>query len=223
MRAWENRPDCVVVDEPLYAHYLAETGIDHPGRAEVIAAGQTDWRVVAQQLCAPQPESVNVFYQKHMAHHLLPEVGRLWLTQLTNMLLIRDPREVVASYVKSRESVTVDDIGLRQQVELYDDLSVAGRTPLVIDAADFLRDPEGHLRGLCDLVDLDFDDAMLHWPAGPRDGDGVWAPYWYEAVWKSTGFASYRSREITLTGAAREVAQGCLPAYEGLRSVRWTI
>ena len=50
MRAWENRPDSEVVDEPLYAWYLAHTGLDHPGRDEVIAAGETDWRLVVDAL-----------------------------------------------------------------------------------------------------------------------------------------------------------------------------
>src|ERR1700709_1245534 len=118
MRSWENRPDTVVVDEPLYAHFLAETGIDHPGRDEVLAVGETDWRVVVDALLAPLPSAVDVFYQKHMAHHLLPSIDRDWIGSLTNVLLIRDPREVVASYVKSRERVTASDIGLPQQISL---------------------------------------------------------------------------------------------------------
>lgn len=223
MRAWENRPDCVVVDEPLYAHYLAQTGIDHPGREDVLAAGETDWRRVVDRLCAPLPDGVDVFYQKHMAHHLLPDVGRAWLAQLTNVLLIRDPREVVASYVESRGHVRAIDIGLAQQVSLYDDLFAAGDPPAVIDAADFLRDPERHLRGLCDLVGLAFEDSMLRWPAGPRDSDGVWAPHWYTAVRQSTGFAPYRRREIELSHDAALVADECRPLYEALRARRWVV
>ncbi len=122
MRAWENRPDTIVVDEPLYAHYLAATGIDHPGAAEVIEAGETDWRRVVASLLAPPPAGTTVTYQKHMAHHLLPEIDHAWIGELTNVLLIRDPREVVASYTKTRATVTPDDIGLPQQVRLYDEL-----------------------------------------------------------------------------------------------------
>jgi hypothetical protein len=134
MRAWENRPDARVVDEPLYAYYLHETGIDHPGRDAVIAAGETSWQAVVEQLTAPTD---GVFYQKHMAHHLLPQLPRDWIASLTNVLLIRDPVEVVASYLRSRAEVTVADIGVVQQVELDDQLG--GDVP-VIDAADFLRD-----------------------------------------------------------------------------------
>lgn len=229
MRSWENRPDCVVVDEPLYAHYLAETGLDHPGRDEVIAAGETDWRRVVERLLGPVPDGTAVFYQKHMSHHLLPGIDRRWVRGLTNVLLIRDPRLVVASYTRARETgsplgkvitVTPSDIGLPQQAVLYDELAADGHTPPVIDAADFLRDPEGHLRVLCALAGIEFTDAMLHWPVGRRDSDGVWARYWYRAVRASTGFEPYRPAAPTLTGTALEVADHCMSYYERLSAVR---
>src|SRR5205814_1814288 len=115
MRAWENRGDCAVVDEPFYAHYLAHTGIDHPGREQIIAAGETDWRRVAQRLSGPAPNGASVYYQKHMTHHLLPHIGRGWLRELTHVFLIRDPREVLPSYIKTRTAVSVEDLGLPQQ------------------------------------------------------------------------------------------------------------
>lgn len=223
MRSWENRGDTVVVDEPLYPHFLAATGIDHPGREEVLAVGETDWRVVVEQLLGPLPDGAGVFYQKQMAHHLLPGMDRSWIRGLTNVLLIRDPREVVASYIRSREQVTADDIGLPQQTMLYDEWTAAGGPPRVIDAADFLQDPAGFLRGLCDLVGVGFDDAMLHWPPGPRDTDGVWGPWWYESVWASTGFTAYHPRDVDLRGRAAEVAAQCQPLYERLHARRWTL
>jgi hypothetical protein len=214
MRSWDNRPDCKVVDEPLYAYYLAETGLDHPGREEIIAAGQTSWAAVVAELTAPVE---GIYYQKHMTHHLIPQLPRDWIGSLTNVLLIRDPAEVVASYVRSRSNVVAEDIGLVQQGELYDQLGAA--TP-VIDAADFLRDPEGYLRWLCAYVEVDFTPAMLHWPAGARESDGVWAPYWYRAVRDSTGFEPYRPREVELDGAALDAAQRSQPDYERLHAVR---
>lgn len=220
MRSWENRPDTVVVDEPFYAHYLAVTGIDHPGRDDVLAHGETDWRVVRDALLGPVP-GARVCYQKQMAHHLTPDIERDWVRALTNVLLIRNPREVVASYLRSRETVTIDDLGLRQQNELYDDLAALGTAPPVIDAADFLRHPEPFLRGLCDLVGVQFDDRMLSWPKGPRDTDGVWAPYWYAAVQGSTGFAPYVEPDVTLTGEPADVAEACMPLYERLFAGRW--
>ncbi len=210
MRSWENRPDCRVVDEPLYAYYLDRTGLDHPVRDEVIAAGEPDWRRVVDELTAPVD---GIYYQKHMTHHLIPELPREWIASLTNVLLIRDPAEVVASYVRSRSDVVAEDIGLVQQTELYDRLG--GDVP-VIDSADFLRDPEAHLRWLCDHIGVPFTERMLSWPAGPRDSDGVWAPYWYDAVVASTGFEPYRPRTVSLSGAAREAAERSRPHYERL-------
>ncbi len=215
MRSWENREDTRVVDEPLYAWYLAETGLDHPGRDEVIAAGETDWQRVVADLTAPV--RAGVYYQKHMAHHLLPQLPRTWISELTNVLLIRDPDEVAASYVRSRAHVEAPDLGLLQEAELYDQLGAG--TP-VVDAADFLRDPEAHLRWLCGLVGVPFTAAMLRWPAGPRASDGVWAPYWYDAVLASTGFEPYRRRDVALDGPAREAADACRPAYERLHAAR---
>jgi sulfotransferase family protein len=223
MRSWENRSDTVVVDEPLYAHYLDVTGLDHPGRDEIVAAGETDWRAVVARLTGPVPGGARVFYQKHMAHHLLPGIDRGWTAGLTNLLLIRDPREVVASYVRARATVTADDIGLPQQVALHDELTAAGAAPPVIDARDFLAAPEAYLRALCAHAGLEFSDRMLAWPPGPRDSDGVWAPHWYDAVWRSTGFAPYRPRATRLEGRAAAVADECRPLYERLHAERWTL
>jgi hypothetical protein len=214
MRSWENRPDCRVVDEPLYAYYLAETGLNHPRRDEVIAAGQTSWHDVVADLTAP---TEGIYYQKHMTHHLIPQLPRDWIGSLTNVLLIRDPAEVVASYVRSRADVLAEDIGLVQQAELYDQL---GGAPPVIDAADFLRDPEGYLRWLCAYAQVDFTPAMLRWPAGPRASDGVWAPYWYDAVLASTGFEPYRPRNVELHGAALDAAEASRGDFERLHAAR---
>ena len=220
MRAWENRGDCAVSDEPLYAAYLAETGLDHPGRDEVIAAGETDWRRVVAGLLGPAPGNRPLWYQKHMTHHLLPGMDLDWIHGLRNVLLIRDPREVVASYVKSRATVTATDIGLPQQVELFERQQARGETPPVVDAGDFLRAPGAHLRALCAWLGIPFTERMLHWPPGPRDSDGIWAPHWYAHVWESTGFEAPPARELRLDPAHSAVAEACRPAYEALHARR---
>lgn len=217
MRAWENRPDSEVVDEPLYAWYLAHTGLDHPGREEVVAAGETDWRLVVDSLTRPWPDGPAVQYQKHMAQHLIPALPREWISSLRNVLLIRDPAEVVSSYLRSRANVVADDIGILQQLELLVQL---GPAVPVIDSADFLRDPERYLRWLCDYAEVPFTDAMLSWPAGPRASDGVWAPYWYDAVQRSTGFEPYRRRRVDLTPEGEAVVAETRPAYERLYDAR---
>ena len=215
MRAWENRPDTVVVDEPLYAAYLAATGIDHPGRDEVIASQPVDPAEVVAALRAPV--DADVHYAKHMTHHLLPGTDLTWVSDFRNVLLIRDPAEVVASYVRSREACEPEDIGLLQQERL---LAVLPTDTPVIDAGDFLRDPEAHLRWLCDWLGIDFTDRMLHWPPGLRDSDGVWAPYWYDAVARSTGFEPWRPREVDLSPHDTTVAEACRPAYDALHARR---
>jgi hypothetical protein len=221
MRAWENRGDCAVSDEPLYAAYLAATGLDHPARERVIAAGESDPAKVVAALLGTVPGDRPLWYQKHMSHHLLPGMAHEWIHSLRNVLLIRDPAEVVASYVKSRATVTPEDIGLPQQARLFDELAErGGAPPTVIDAGDFLRAPEAHLRALCSQLGIDFTERMLTWPPGPRDSDGVWAPHWYAAVWASTGFEPWRPREPRLEGGAARVAEACRPAYERLHAHR---
>ena len=163
---------------------------------------------------------MTVHYAKQMTHHLADDMDLAWTRDFRNVLLIRDPAEVVASYVRSRESCEPEDIGLLQQVRLLDALRSGGEAPPVIDAGDFLRDPEGYLRWLCDWLGIAFTPRMLAWPAGPRSSDGVWAPYWYDAVWRSTGFEPWRPREVSLGRHDADVAEACRPAYDRLAALR---
>jgi hypothetical protein len=220
MRAFENRPDAVVVDEPLYAAYLARTGVDHPVRDEVIASQPTDPAAVIDALAAPLPPGRGVQYVKHMAHHVFRDMDLGWTLGARNVLLIRDPAEVVASYVRARESCEPDDIGLPQQAWLLELWDGRGADVPIIDAGEFLRAPEAHLRWLCDWLDIAFTERMLSWPAGERDSDGVWAPHWYAAVWRSTGFEPWRPREIALSDHDAAVAEACRPIYEALHERR---
>ncbi len=221
MRAWENRGDTAVWDEPLYAFYLQRTGIAHPGAAEVIAAGDTDWRRVVADVTGPIPGANPIYFQKHMTHHMLDEVDRDWLALVHNCFLIRDPREVIASYARTRPEVTVSDVGVLQQASLFATAeSLAGTTPLVLDSRDVLEDPRAMLTALCAVLDLPFSERMLSWPAGPRASDGVWARYWYDAVQASTGFSAYESKVHTLPAALEPLAEECLPHYRQLYEQR---
>lgn len=195
MRAWGNRPDTFVCDEPLYAHYLAVTGLPHPGRDEVIAHHETDWRKVVAWLTGPVPEGKPIFFQKHMAHHLLPGMDDAWLDHLTHAFLIRDPREMLLSLVKVTPDITLADTGLVQQVEiLRRQEQRTGQIPPILDARDVLEHPREMLSALCDRLGVAFTQEMLTWPAGPRPTDGIWAKHWYAAVETSTGFEAYRPR-----------------------------
>ena len=217
MRSWGNRADTVVVDEPLYAYYLAATGLDHPARDAVLASQPTDWRVVVRRLTTdPLPDGATISYQKHMTHHVLPDVDLDALTGLRHAFLIRDPRRLLASYAKVRDQPTLADLGLERQVALFRRFGGP-----VVDSDDLLRDPEGRLRALCAALDVPFDPAMLHWPAGPRDTDGVWAPYWYASVQASTGFGPYRGDAVPdLPDHLAALADECRPYYDELASRR---
>jgi Sulfotransferase domain len=199
LRSWGNRDDTAVVDEPLYAHYLRRTGIDHPARDAVLRAQDDDWRRVTSWLAGPAPDGRSIWYQKHMTHHITHDVDLDWLDALRSAFLIREPVQVIASYAEVRSAPTLDDLGFPQQWRLFTHVRErTGTAPPVVDAADLLRDPPGVLRALCAALGVDFSDRMLSWPPGPRDSDGVWAPHWYGAVARSTGFAPYRPREVTV-------------------------
>ena len=217
MRSFENRPDCAVWDEPFYVPFLLETGIDHPMRDAVLSGGVRDWRNVIEQCLGPAPDGAPVYYQKHITLHMLPTFDREWIKQLTNVFLIRAPEFVVASYVKKRESATLRDIGFVEQKELFDLVSdTMETTPVVVDATDIQANPEAMIKALCSAIDLPFDDAMLHWPAGRRDSDGVWGEHWYNTVIESTGFAPPHAEPPVLNNEGQRLADAARPYYEAL-------
>jgi hypothetical protein len=196
MRSWGNRPDTFVCDEPFYAYYLNTTGRDHPDASEVIASGETDWQKVVEALTGGVPLGKHVFYQKQMTHHLLPPIDRAWLRAVTNCFLIRDPRDVIVSYIKKNNDPTLEDIGFVQQAEIFDWVRAeTGAVPAVIEARDVLENPNGILELLCGAVGVEFNDSMLSWPSGLRETDGIWAKHWYGEVATSTTFRQPLPRE----------------------------
>ncbi len=221
MRSFENRGDTFVWDEPFYAAYLKTTELAHPLREEVVAAGETNWQKVIKAVTGSTPEAKPVFYQKHMTHHMIPGVDRRWLSLVTNCFLIRRPENVLASYSAKREEVTLADIGFVQQVELFRQVSdELGAPPPVIDAVDILMSPKTSLERLCNALGLDFNEKMLHWPAGPRASDGVWAKHWYGTVEKSTGFALPNPDIKDLPSDLAAIADAARPFYEELSAYR---
>ncbi|HUE75151.1 MAG TPA: hypothetical protein VMP01_30060 [Pirellulaceae bacterium] len=215
MRSWGNRTDTTVVDEPLYAHYLSETGLHHPAREEVIASQPTDWRQVVHQLTGPTPDGKRIFYQKHMSHHLLPAIDRDWLGKLTNCFLIRHPRDMLTSYVRIRERPTLADTGFVQQREIFEWVAAhQDSAPPVLEAADVLNHSRTTLGLLCDALGIDFQETMLSWPPGPRATDGVWAPHWYGEVEKSTGFRPYRPKDDPVPDDLADIYERCLECYD---------
>ncbi len=233
MRSWAGRADTAVVDEPFYAYYLKVTGKKHPGAGEIIANGETDWRKVVEKcrsnLNMPRhsaakaggPTNKRIFYQKQMTHHLLPEVDRSWLGDVTNCFLIRDPRDVILSYIKKNPDPALGDLGFVQQIEIFDFVRKRARSkPPVIDAKDVLRNPERMLRLLCDAIGAEFDSAMLSWPPGLRETDGIWAKYWYSDLAKSTSFQPYQPKQGVIPDDLRAIYESCRQCYERLYEYR---
>jgi len=221
MRAWENRADCAVWDEPFYGNYLGVSNVDHPHAEEIIAQTECDWRkVVTSCTTAPVPGGATVHFQKHMTKHMLGHIDLGWLKDVRNAFLIRAPEEVLASYHDKLEFPTADDVGFERQAELFDVVCASsGQTPPVIDTRDVLENPEGMLRALCAALEVPFDQAMLCWPAGKRDSDGAWAPYWYHKVEESTGFGPYKPAQPLAT-SLRPLAEACQPHYDRLHGLR---
>lgn len=223
MRSWGSRTDTAVVDEPLYAHWLQATGAPHPGRDEIVRAYPTSWREVVDQLTGPVPGGRPIWFQKHMTKHVTEEVELGWLDGFRHLFLIRDPAEVVVSFAKVSQ-VDLDETGLPQQVRLFEHVTeTTGRVPPVVDARDVLTAPRSMLEAVCAALDVPFDPAMLTWEAGRRPTDGIWAPYWYAAVERSTGFEPYRPTTTEVPDHLTGLLARCQPLYERLARHRLTV
>jgi hypothetical protein len=222
MRSFGQRADTAVVDEPFYAAFLAVSGQPHPMREAVLASQPQDWRAVVQALLGPVPDGRAVYYQKHMTQHMLPGFGREWMGAMRNAFLIRDPAAVLASYVRARGVATLADIGIVQQREMFErEADRLGAAPPVVEGNDVLARPGHMLQRLCAALGISYTDAMLEWPAGRRATDGVWAPAWYEAVERSTGFAAPPPPERTrLPDELQRVADAAAPHYQVLAAHR---
>ena len=217
MRSFGSRADTMVSDEPFYGAYLYATGDDQPMKDAVIASMDCDWLSVARTMSGPCPAPV--WYQKHMAHHMEGPVGIGDLPEHVHAFLIRDPAKVVASYAAKRVRVRPDHLGIDRQRAYFDrEADRLGHAPPVVDSADILRDPAGVLTRLCAALGVEWDPAMLHWQAGRRATDGVWASHWYGAVEASTGFGPPDDKVVTLDAEAQGVADACRPAYDYLQA-----
>lgn len=223
LRSWESRPDTYVCDEPFYAHFLRETGLDHPGRDEILAHQENDWRKVVDWLTGPVPEGRAIFYQKHMAHHLLPGMDLDWIGSVRNAMLIREPAEMLTSLIRIWPEPTVEDTGLPQQVELLERLERQGTVPPILDARDVLENPRGMLAALCDRLSIPFREEMLSWKPGPRATDGVWAKHWYGSVEQSTEFGTYTPKNEPVPDHLHDLLEQCESLYEHLARERLTV
>lgn len=223
MRSFGNRADTFVSDEPYYGAFLKTSGADHPMREAVIAAMDCDWRSIARTLSGPTPNSAPIWYQKHMWHHMTGPIGYDdFADNFTHAFLIRDPANMITSYLRKREVASFEDFGLDRQAAFFErEADRFGAAPPVVDANDVLADPEGTLTALCARLGITFDRAMLRWPPGRRATDGPWAPHWYQAVEASTGFGPPEA-PVALAEEPGRLADRCRPYYEQLAAHKIT-
>ena len=212
MYSFGARADCAVTDEPFYAAYLKATGIDHPMREAVLAHHENDPAEVAKHLSGPNPGGCAHWYQKHMTFHMVAGFTWEWADSCTHVHLLRHPARVIASYAAKRAEFTLDDLGFRQQVDIFD------RCPgPVIESADIRANPDRTLGSLCAEIGLPWDPGMVRWPAGGRAEDGVWATHWYGAVHQSTGFAGPEGPLPEVEPQFQALLDAAMPYYEHMR------
>ena len=216
MRAFEARGDCAVYDEPFYGCYLKQTRLPHPMRDQIIKAMETDWQAVIAHLSTPLPNGITLSFEKHIAFHFTQDAPLDWLGTRKIFLLIRNPRAMVASYVRKYDHTAPLIDSLTFQRRLFDTLSAKNMPCPIIDSDDILRAPKQMLSRLCEALSIPFDQGMLSWSSGLRASDGIWAPHWYDAVASSTGFKPYQERKISLAPDQEKIAQACYDDYLSL-------
>jgi len=221
MYSFENRSDCYATDEPLYASFLLKSGTPHPGAKEVIENNESEVGKIIKTLTGPIPDEKQIWYQKHMCHHLPPDSDISWIDNFKNCFLIRNPREVLLSLSKITDSIDLLSTGLPQQLTIFRHvIKSSGKIPPVIDSADVLKDPESILSVLCESIGIPFSKRMLSWEPGPRNCDGLWGKYWYDSVWKSSGFSPPTPKDGELSEHLHSVLEESTMIYQELREMR---
>lgn len=202
MYSFAQRNDTTVVDEPFYACYLSRTKAEHPGKEVVMQAQSSEEEVVKKEIfkTAGRP---NVFI-KNMAHHI-EVINDDFLSKCVNIFLIRDPKQLIASYAQVIDQPVMRDIGIEYEQTLFKKLE--NHNPVVVDSGLLLQNPESVLKKVCSKIGIVFQPAMLRWPAGPKPYDGVWAPHWYANVHRSTGFERQSTSE-------RPLPEHLIPLYQ---------
>ena len=217
MRSFENRSDCFVSDEPFYSYFLHRTGLEHPLRDEIIKSGLVDYKKIIKYITGTIPSSKKIWYQKHMAHHILPEVDMNWIKNMRNCLLVRHPSDVILSYIKKNEINSIQQLGYLQQVEIYEMLyQELGTYPVVIDTQDLLQEPKKMLIKVCENLRIKFDEKMLSWPSGSRETDGIWGKHWYKQVEASTSFNPYVKTNRIIPPKYQVIYDECMKQYNFL-------
>ena len=198
MRSWSSRSDTFVTDEPFYAYYLSKTKLKHPMHMEIINKYSTDYIKIVNYLNSKTPDGKKIWYQKHMAHHILNLNDIEWITNFENCILLRHPKEVISSYSNKNKLNSFEELGYRQQYEIIKLLKKKNKSFIIIDSSELLQNPAKVLGAWCKKINIKYEQSMLNWKKGNHINDGIWWKSWYDNVIKTTGFQKYKKKDINI-------------------------
>ena len=217
MRCWSSRNDTYVTDEPFYAHYLKKTKLKHPMHKEIISNYNSNYNEIINHLTNQVPKNKKIWYQKHMAHHILNLENIEWIKNFENCILLRNPKEVIHSYTKKNKLNSVEELGYPQQYEIVKFLKKINKSYIVIDSNVLLKNPEKILLMWCKKINIKFDKSMLEWEEGNKTTDGIWWKIWYDNVIKTTGFKKFKKRDITIENKYDSIYNESMKYYNYLK------
>ncbi len=220
MRSWSSRSDTFVTDEPFYAYYLNETNLKHPMHIEIINKYSTNYNQIIDYLTSEIPESKKIWYQKHMAHHILDLDNIEWITNFENCILLRDPKEVISSYSRKNELNSIDELGYRQQYEIVKFLRRKNKPYMIIDSSEILKNPAKVLFAWCKKINIKYDQSMLKWEKGNHVNDGIWWKSWYDNVIKTTTFRKYKKKDINIENKYDSIYNESMKLYNYLKELK---
>ena len=220
MRSWSSRKDTFVTDEPFYAYYLKETQINHPMHKKIINHYLSDYDEIVNHLINEKPNQKNIWYQKHMAHHLIDLNKIDWIKKCENCILIRHPKEVINSYTAKNKLNSVTELGYPQQFEIAKFLKKSNLRFKIIDSADLLKNPKEVLLDWCESINIKFDESMLHWKRGSHPNDGIWWQHWYNNVIETTGFQKYEKKDISIENEYDSIYNDSMEYYNYLKGFK---
>ncbi len=220
MRSWSSRKDTFVTDEPFYAHYLNETRLKHPMYQDIINNYSVNYNEVVNYLLNKIPENKKIWYQKHMAHHILDIKKIEWISQCENCILLRNPKEVISSYIVKNKLNNVEELGYPQQYEIIQYLKKIDKSFIVIDSSDLLKNPQKILSKWCDKINIKFDKSMLKWEKGYYSTDGIWWKEWYDNVIKTTKFKKIKKKDIHIENKYDSIYNDSIKYYAYIKEFK---
>ena len=220
MRSWSSRSDTFVTDEPFYAYYLSETKLKHPMHMEIINKYSTDYIKIVNYLNSKTPDGKKIWYQKHMAHHILNLNDIEWITNFENCILLRHPKEVISSYSNKNKLNSFEELGYRQQYEIIRLLKKKNKSFIIIDSSELLQNPAKVLDVWCKKINIKYEQSMLNWEKGNHINDGIWWKSWYDNVIKTTGFQKYKKRDINIENKYKSIYNESLELYNYLKGYK---